>query len=273
MKNLSPKETISKNESAVTVQLPDGLLNITMGNPGDYSPFADGSLCSRLDRKPKPICVLLADNRIIVRQGLCAVLALEKDISVVGQASNGQEAVELTEKLHPDVVIISFAIASLNRMHASRRILQALPAPRIIILARHDDDTYAKYAATVGAAGCVTEQIFPEMLVRTLRETHSGSQVFSAGISRYLSEKPRCNPPATTATKQLTPRQKQVLQLIAEGNTNKQTAFNLSIGIKTVEKHRERLMARLGIHETAGLTRYAISSGIVGYGSKAQSYI
>jgi DNA-binding NarL/FixJ family response regulator len=263
MKTQLKTETIAKDEHAGTIQVPDGLLNITMGKPAQYSPFANDSLCSHLNRKSKPITVLLAEHRTIVRQGICAVLALEEGIRIIGEAPDGCQAAELTEKLHPDVVVISAAMACGNHMVAIRQILLALPAPRVIVLARDGDDVYAREAAKLGAAGYVTEQISAQMLGRTLRETCKGACVFSPGISRYLPEKPRACSATASFTKRLSLRQRQVLQLIAEGNSNKQTASNLSISIKTVEKHRQRLMDSLGIHETAGLTRYALSSRII----------
>jgi DNA-binding NarL/FixJ family response regulator len=158
-------------------------------------------------------------------------------------------------------------------MQAIWRILHAHPVPRVIILARHANDIYARHASALGAASYLTEQTSAQMLVRTLRLTHKGGYGFGPGNSRPLPAKPRpCRtiPPSSELTTPLTSRQRQVLQLIAEGNSNKQTASALSISIKTVQKHRQDLMTTLGIHETAGLTRYAISAGIIECGFKTQ---
>jgi DNA-binding NarL/FixJ family response regulator len=265
MKNLLTAETISNDEWAETIQAPDGLLDFPLTDHGTGSEISD---------QPKPITVLLAENRTIVRQGICAVLAPEKDISVIAQASNGQQAADLTERLRPDVVVINLAMACLNGMQAVRRILHTVPASRVIILARHADDAYAKQAVALGATGYLTEQISAEMLARTLREAYKGAPVFGPGISRCIPKKSKSYRNAAASRKStcpLTSRQLQILQLIAEGNANKQTAADLSISVKTVEKHRENIMAKLGIHETASLTRYAVSAGLVKSESKTQT--
>jgi len=271
MKTHSTPKSNLKGSNAVAAQAPDGLLNIAMGKAAQYSPFADGGLCSRLNRSSKPVTVLVAEHRTIVRQGIRAALALEEGISIIGEASDGCQAAELAEKLHPDAVVISASMASVSHMSATRRILHGLPAPRVIILAPAGDDAFAQYAARLGAAGYLTEEISSKMLARTLRDACKGAYAFGPGISRPLPARPQSCWSRSAPGKPLTARQKQVLQLIAEGSSNKQTASTLSISIKTVEKHREQLMSRLGIHETAGLTRYAISSGMINNGPTAQA--
>jgi DNA-binding NarL/FixJ family response regulator len=262
MKIDSTAEMISRDEYDQTPPVRDGMLDVSVPEPVEYYPVTHRGLSPRKDRKSKPVTVLLAEDRTIVREGICAVLAMEKDINVIGHASDGREAAELTERLHPDVVIINVAMACLNRMQVTRQILHTPPAPRVIILARHGDDAFAKQAARMGAAGYLTEQISAETLANTLRQACEGSYVFCPGISRSVPPNPKVTRQAS-AKCPLTSRQKQVLQLIAEGNSNKQTASDLAISIKTVEKHRENLMATLDIHDTAGLTRYAISNGII----------
>jgi DNA-binding NarL/FixJ family response regulator len=266
MKTPLTAETISKNEWDATMPAPEGLLNITMEDPAKCFPFTNLGISPALSRPPDPITVLLAEDRTIIRQGICAILALQKDIRVIGEASDGRQAVEMTERLHPDAIVISAAIACLNRMGPTRRILRAQPAPRVIILARSTDDTYAKRAAALGASGYLTEQISAQMLARALRLTHQGGYSFGLGNAACLPENSpshETTPTLREATDPLTSRQRQILQLIAEGSSNKQTASTLSISIKTVEKHREHIMDKLGIHETAGLTRYAVFAGIV----------
>jgi DNA-binding NarL/FixJ family response regulator len=254
MKTDLSQEIIAKDDYNPAPAPSQGTLDASLGT-GVYFPIAIRELSPRPNRKADPITVLLVESRTIVRQGICAVLAFEKDITVVGQAADSQQAIELTAQLHPDVVLVNIALAATNHLHLTRLLLHAMPAPRVILLARQGDDTYAAEAAAIGASAYVTEQISGDALAKTLREVNQGLTVFPTA--------PATTKAASPATKPLTARQKQVLQMIAEGNSNKQTASNLSIGIKTVEKHRERLMARLGIHETAGLTRYAISSGII----------
>ena len=251
MKSLLP-ETIAKDDGVETSSVPNGFLNIAPNTS-----FADGGLCARLNGQGKPTSVLVAEHRTIVRQGICAVLGLEKDIRVIAEASDGDETATLTEKLHPDVVVISVAMAFLNRMQTARRMSQALPAPRLIILARQGDDTYVQQAASLGAAAYLTEQVTSQALAAAIRDSHKGRTVIDPGICLGRTQKPRPYPASAVSRKisrPLTARQRQVLQLIAEGNSNKQTASDLAISIKTVEKHRENIMAMLGIHETAGST-------------------
>jgi DNA-binding NarL/FixJ family response regulator len=266
MNTLLTTETISKDEWDATLQAPNGMVDVTMEKPAEHFPFTHRGLCSPFSRNPNPITVLLAEDRPIIREGICSVLELENDIRVIGQASDARQAAELTERLHPEVVVISVAMACRNRMQATRSILHALPVPRVIILARHGNDPYARQVINLGATTCLTEQISAQTLVGTLRKARKGTCGFGRSMSPCLPEKPRSHSaPALSKNpiRPLTSRQEQVLQLIAEGNSNKQTASELSISIKTVEKHREHLMATLGIHETAGLTRYAISAGII----------
>jgi len=262
MKDFDSIETICEEEYSAPAEVP-----VTVVDNSPPPPIsASRDRCARFTRQTKPITVLVAENRTIVRQGICAVLALEKDIHIVGEASDGPEAEAMAEKLHPDVILISVTLAFLNRMQATRHILQLSPAPRVIILARLPDETSAKQAASLGASAYLTEQVSAETLASTVREIYKGGRSFGPEVplTRTILEK---NRPTLGASRMrnrvLTSRQTQVLQLIAEGRSNKQTASDLCISIKTVEKHRENLMATLGIHETAGLTRYAISSGII----------
>jgi DNA-binding NarL/FixJ family response regulator len=262
MKSFDSPETICD----VPFSGPAEPLNNAAENSSEPPVSATRDRCSRFTRPAKPITVLLAENRTIVRQGICAVLALEKDIRVVGEASDGAEAEAMVEKVRPDVVLMSVTIAFLNRMQATRHILQHQPAPRVIILARMPDETSAREAATLGASAFLTEQVTAEALAGTVREISKGGRSFGPGVSLSRSIAEKSHPVSAAVrlrNRALTSRQTQVLQLIAEGKSNKQTASDLCISIKTVEKHRENLMATLGIHETAGLTRYAISSGLV----------
>lgn len=262
MKAFDSVDTISEQEYSAPAE--------SQAPAQDYSSkpaeTANRDRCSRFTRPTKPITVLLAENRTIIRQGISAVLALEKDIRVVGEASDAGEAESMAEKLHPDVVLMGVTLAFLNRMQATRHILQLRPAPRVIILARLADETSAREAATLGASAFLTEQVSAETLATTVREIYKGGRSFIPEVS-LTRPAPDKNRPVSAAnrlrSRALTSRQTQVLQLIAEGKSNKQTASDLCISIKTVEKHRENLMATLGIHETAGLTRYAISSGLI----------
>ena len=214
----------------------------------------------------KPITVVLAEDHLIVREGLRTLLQAEADLEVIGEAQEGRQAVVLVNKLRPDVVLMDIAMPLLNGLEATRQILMFLPATKVIILSAHNDDAYVKSATESGAVGFLLKQTSAHEMCHAIREVQRGKIFFSPSVSRRLG---RLNPqsPGAGRLKQkaarLTPREMEVLQLIAEGKTNKESAAELGIGIKTIEKHREHLMEKLDIHETAGLTRYAISAGII----------
>jgi DNA-binding NarL/FixJ family response regulator len=215
----------------------------------------------------KRITVLLAEDHTIVREGFRKMLELEPDMEVVGEAQDGRQAFALAKKLRPDVVLMDIAMPLLNGLEATRQVLRAVPATKVLMLSAHSDDAYVKNAAEAGAVGFLLKQTSAHEVCRAIREVHKGKTFFSPSVSKRFD---RLNPPSTdragTAHKklvQLTSREMEVLQLIAEGKANKESAVELGIGIKTVEKHREHLMEKLDIHDTAGLTRYAIGAGII----------
>ena len=215
----------------------------------------------------KQITVLLADDHTIVREGFRKMLELETDIEVVGEAEDGRRAIALVKKLRPTVVLMDIAMPLLNGLEATRQILKNLPDTRVLVLSAHSDDAYVKSATESGAVGFLLKQASAHEVCRAIREVEKGHTFFSPSVARRFD---RINPKTVdrlgvlkTKSAQLTSRELEVLQLIAEGKANKETASELGIGIKTVEKHREHLMEKLDIHDTAGLTRYAISTGII----------
>ena len=210
------------------------------------------------------ITVLLAEDHQIVREGLRALLKLEKDIDVVGEAANGRDAVRLADSLRPDVVVMDIAMPLLNGLEAARQILRAAPATRLLVLSAHSDDAYVERVMELGAAGYLIKQTAAHILPTAIREIHSGKSFFSPTITKRLPNHQTKN--ATSGKKNsanLTPREMEVLQLVAEGKANKESADVLHISIKTVEKHRQKVMEKLNIHDTASLTRYAIAHGII----------
>ena len=215
----------------------------------------------------KRITVLLADDHEVVREGLQMLLSLEDDIEVVGEAKTGREAVLLAKKLHPAVVIMDIAMPILNGLEATRQILKAAPATKVLALSAHSDDAYVDQFIAMGASGYITKQSTTQVLSRAIREVQKGNTFFGPSISKRLQERNRTSLNGKGRMKKqnvhLSSRETEVLQLIAEGEANKQIASELEISIKTVEKHRQHLMEKLHIHDTAGLTRYAISAGII----------
>src|SRR5713101_2196465 len=213
------------------------------------------------------IKVLLADDHVVVRQGLRALLIAEQDIDIVVEADNGRQAVSLVKSLLPDVVVMDIAMPVLNGLEATRQITRALPSTKVLILSSYSDDEYVQQLTEAGAAGYLVKQTAANDLLKGIREAHKGNSFFSPSIAKRLHDRCReafaSGQTAKRRTDYLTTREAEVLQLIAEGRANKQIAGELCISIKTVEKHRQQVMNKLGIHDVAGLTRHAISKGII----------
>lgn len=214
------------------------------------------------------ITIILAEDHTIVREGLGILLSLEQDFQVVAEAANGREAVTLTLEHRPHVVVMDIAMPLLNGLEATRQILRTAPETKILMLSAHSDDAYVKQALAYGATGFLVKQTASILLTKAIREIYRGNAYFSHGILKRLSHhelkaKARGDLPPKSGARQPSPREMEVLQLIAEGKANKETASELKISIKTVEKHRQSLMEKLDIHDTAGLTRYAIETGII----------
>ncbi|MEZ5329411.1 MAG: response regulator transcription factor [Verrucomicrobiales bacterium] len=214
------------------------------------------------------ITILLAEDHTIVREGLRALLESESDIRIIGEAGNGRATVKLATKLCPDVIVMDIAMPLLNGIEATRQILHKQPEAKILILSAHSDDAYVEQVMALGAKGYLIKQTAAQVLAESIRRVHHGETCLSPIISKRLhhhetkalaSGELHANKNST----HLSSRETEVLQLIAEGKANKQTADVLRISIKTVEKHRQSLMNKLNIHDTAGLTRYAIAAGII----------
>lgn len=212
------------------------------------------------------ITVLLAEDHAIVRQGLCVLMDADGHTRIVGQARNGREAVQLAATLKPDIILMDIAMPELNGLEATKQILTANPAARVIILSAHSEEIYVDRMIEAGVAGFIEKRMSSEYLMKAILEVAQGRNYYSPTIARRLQGSPqqrtrlgRLRP----VPLRLTSREIEVLQLVAEGLGNKQVAASLNISVKTVEKHRQRVMDKLNIHETAGLTRYAISAGII----------
>jgi DNA-binding NarL/FixJ family response regulator len=213
------------------------------------------------------ITVLLADDHMVVRQGLRALLEADPEMQVVGEAGNGRQAVQLAIKHQPNVIVMDIAMPLVNGLEATRQILAAVPTAKILILSTHGDPEYVHHLTEAGAVGYLTKQTASNELITAIREVRRGNAFFSPSISRRMVDNYReaflQGHRDNVHGAHLTAREGEVLQLIASGRANKQIAAELLISIKTVEKHRQQVMNKLNIHEVAGLTRYAVSKGIV----------
>ena len=215
----------------------------------------------------KQITVLLAEDHQIVREGFRLLLKHECGIEVVGEAETGREAVQLTRKLRPAVVVMDIAMPLLNGLEATRQIRRDFPDTKVLILSAHGDDAYVEQVTELGAAGFLLKQTSAQNLATAIREVQKGNTFFSPAISKRLGGRDQKSLARMGQLKKrsnrLSSREVEVLQLIAEGKPNKQVAAELGVSFKTIDKHRQHLMAKLDIHDTAGLTRYAISAGII----------
>lgn len=214
----------------------------------------------------KTTSVLIIDDHQMMREALVTILERQRDIKVVGQASDGREGTVKAAKLKPDVVTLDVAMPNLNGLDAARQIRRQSAATRIIILTAYEDDLYIQHALEAGIDGYVTKTAAAETLAKAVRDVARGMKAFSPAVKKRLGQYEQSDGGRKLLrrkTDTLTERETEVLQLIAEGNANKQTADQLGISIKTVEKHRQAVMNKLHIHDTAGLTRYAIAAGMI----------
>jgi DNA-binding NarL/FixJ family response regulator len=206
------------------------------------------------------VSVLLADDHPVFRQGLRALLEREK-FEILGEASDGLEAIVMAERLQPAVVVIDLAMPALNGIDAAREIVRRAPRSKVILLTMYTEEHHVLEALRAGVKGCVSKSQAAEHLLQSIKDVCSGGvylspHVSGAVVQAYLAKTELPYEP-------LTPRERQVLQLIAEGKTTKETAAVLDVSVKTAETHRTNLMEKLDIHSTAGLVRYAIRRGML----------
>jgi DNA-binding NarL/FixJ family response regulator len=204
--------------------------------------------------------VLVAEDHQLVSDGLVALLRAAGH-EIVGRASDGQTAVRLAETLHPDIAILDASMPLLNGIDASRAIQRVRPDTKAIIVTVHDEDEYVLNAFRAGVRGYVLKKQAAADLLQAIKEVQAGSVYVSPGMSRALVDAVRTN--TEMRSDLLTGREREVLQLVAEGKTSKEIASVLDVSVKTAETHRANIMNKLDIHETAGLVRYAIRHGMV----------
>lgn len=211
------------------------------------------------------IRILLADDHTILRNGIRAILEDEPGMEVVGEAEDGRTAVSLASQLKPDIVIMDIAMPLLNGLEATRQIRRTCPGVKVIILSMHDNEEYIVQVLEAGAMGYILKDAAARELINALRTVHRGEAVLSPAITRIVIEdylrwggiRP------TEDSDELSPREREILQLIAEGYTSKQIAEILTISLKTVQAHRNSLMQKLNLHNRGELVKYAIQKKII----------
>jgi len=213
--------------------------------------------------------VLLADDHTIVRQGLRAILEADPAFEVVGEVSDGRDAVQLAQELRPDAVVMDIAMPGMNGIEATRKITARPDPPRVIILSMYADVEHIVHAIQAGASGYVRKQDADAELVGALLAGSPSNPFLTPSVDRGLVQEHlrRAQALAAKAPKvyePLTPREREVLQLVAEGKPNKQIARRLAIAVRTVEAHRASIMRKLNLVDQASLVRYAVRAGIVG---------
>lgn len=214
--------------------------------------------------KPKKIKLLLVDDHPIVLDGIKSHLCAQPEFEVVGDASNGQEALRKAKITLPDVVLLDINMPHMNGLEAMASLRRQVPNAKILVLTMHNTKEYIAQVVRSGARGYLLKDSPPAELVAAIKAVHAGEVSFSPPVSKILIEEMADGDkrPQSPLPPPLTDREREVLSLIAEGLLNKQIADRLGIGVRTIETHRERIMRKLDIHTVAGLTKYAISRGM-----------
>ncbi len=210
------------------------------------------------------IRVLIADDHTLVRESLVGLLQGDGDVQVVAQAANGLEAVERAQQVQPDVVVTDLSMSGIGGLEVIRRLRTALPATRILVLTMHQEDEYVLQAVRAGASGYLVKDAASSELLAAVRALHAGRAHFGPQAARALAERlQHPERPVDDPYGSLTGREREVLHLVAEGLTTKEVARRLDIGVKTAENHRGRVLAKLGLRNTAEVVRYAIAKGLL----------
>ena len=210
----------------------------------------------------KRIRILLADDHAVLRAGLRALLSAQGDLEVVGEASDGAEAIHLTQSVRPDVVVMDIGMPGVSGIDATARIKRDLPGVKVLILSMHDDRGYLRQVLRAGAAGYVLKKAADTELLSAIRAAARGEVFLDPALAKALVEEVIESAPPPEETP-LSDREREVLQLLAHGHTNQQVADRLCIGVKSVETYKARLMEKLGLKGRAELVRYALQHGLL----------
>ena len=211
----------------------------------------------------KPIRVLIVDDHPVVLTGVRTALSGEKGIEVVGVAASGSQALKMAAKLEPDVILMDISLPSMNGLEATERLRDKMPKTRVIAFTMHENKEYVHEAIRQGASGYVLKNTSTDELRRAIETVYRGKKYFSAQVSRLLLDQYVAQVQGTEEEPELSLREREILALIAAGMTAKEVATRTNLGIRTVDTHRVNLMKKLKIHTVAGLTRYAISKGLI----------
>jgi two-component system response regulator NreC len=209
----------------------------------------------------KRIRILLADDHAVVRQGFRMILSAHADLEIVGEAGNGREAVELAATLRPDVVVMDVTMPELNGIEATRRLTAENPHIRVVALSMHKDSVYVREILRAGARGYLLKDSVADDLVAAVRAVAGGEGYLSPGVSNAVLDDYRKH--VTNPIDLLSSREREVLQMLAEGKTNKEIAVTLNLSVYTVDAHRGRIMEKLNVHSINELVRFAIRNGLI----------
>ncbi len=205
--------------------------------------------------------ILLADDHALVRQGFRMILASEDDFEVIGEATNGRDAVELCSTLKPDVVVMDVTMPELNGIESTRRIIEFLPRTRILALSMHKDSVYVREILRAGASGYLLKDAMESDLIAAVRAVARGDGYLSPGVSESVLTDYRKH--VSDPVDLLSSREREVLQMIAEGKTNKEIAGLLNLSVYTIDAHRGKIMEKLNLHSTGELVRFAVRKGLI----------
>jgi two-component system, NarL family, response regulator NreC len=209
----------------------------------------------------KRIRILLADDHAVVRQGFKMILAEQPDMEIIGEAGNGREALALAESLKPDIVVMDVAMPELNGIEATRRMGESVPHARVVALSMHKDSVYVREILRAGARGYLLKDSVAADLVSAVRSVARGEGYISPQVSNAVLDDYRRH--VTNPIDTLTSREREVLQMLAEGKTNKEIAVILNLSVYTVDAHRGRIMEKLNLHSINELVRFAVRNGLI----------